>query len=310
MNSIFENIDWHALVPALCGVLHYGLIRLFKTKAFVTSTNQVNAMGLGLVIGIVFLLQSKGFDVKYFTYGLVLLSMVNFIDDLFNVHFAWRLIAQFIACSFLLMEHGLFYSYWSPIMLVLIVGYINSFNFMDGINGHVGTYSLAVFAPFLLISDLDVESNYIIWAVLIFLLVFLVFNFRTKSLAWLGDTGSIALGYLSLHVFFNEFKNYQLYLFLVFALIFLIDSSFTMATRQLKGEDVFKRHQTHLYQLVTLNGKIKSYWWVFAVAFIQLAINVIVIRSTSIKVQAALSAGIAVIVFIAYWLTRKRVTKA
>ncbi|MBI1184878.1 hypothetical protein GC194_11430 [bacterium] len=298
-------LNWELLFPLLLGLTYFALVKLLPLKKAITPSHQVNSLGVALIAGILLIAWTLHAPVPYFLYGLALLGLINFIDDLVNVHFAWRLMAQFSAGSFLLLQHGLYYSYWSPILLVLLVGYLNAFNFMDGINGYVGTYSLAVFLPVLALVPLDDFNKTMGWSTIIFLLVFLWFNFRSKAKVWLGDTGSIGLAFVSMQLFLSAFNGYRLYLFLVFAAVFMIDAGYTLALRQWKGINVFERHQQHLYQLITKKGRLKGYWWVLPVAAVQGLISSTVILVKNIYHQAAIAAVSVLIVGILYLIIRR-----
>ncbi|MFY0672403.1 MAG: hypothetical protein JXQ87_03325 [Bacteroidia bacterium] len=306
----FQNNEWLIFLPALVGFTYYVVVKAFKLKKAMSRSNQVNAFGVGLILGLPVVSYLLHYEVSYFLFALLLLGVVNFLDDLFEVHYVWRLMLQFVACSFLLMEHQLFYSYWGPVLLFLCVGFLNAFNFMDGINGYVGTYSFALILSLVVLTDrIEADTKLLGWSTIVFLMVFLVLNFRTKALAWLGDTGSIALGLIILHLFFSIFNGYKLYLFLVFGSVFIIDAGYTLFHRNFKGKNVFERHREHLYQQITNHKNFKAYWWIFTVCFLQFVVNILLIQIEKTILQAYVAGCVFILMIIGYALLKRYVVK-
>ena len=91
------------------------------------------------------------------------------------------------------------------IALVVCVGATNIYNFMDGINGITGGYSLSVLLPLLLIDcgatgcDSSAQTSFVPMSLIVIEiladLVFCFFNFRPKGKAkcFAGDVGSIGI---------------------------------------------------------------------------------------------------------------------
>lgn len=80
---------------------------------------------------------------------------------------------------------------------MVVVGVINAYNFMDGINGITASYSLAVGVLLLLINqswltkreiEPFVHPDLLIYS-LIGVLVFAFFNFRNRAKCFAGDVG-------------------------------------------------------------------------------------------------------------------------
>ena len=76
-----------------------------------------------------------------FGIGFFIISFISFLDDLKSVSYKIRLAVHAIAVSFLLYFFTGFAEFpiWIyPFLLFLLVGIINAYNFMDGINGITG----------------------------------------------------------------------------------------------------------------------------------------------------------------------------
>ncbi|NUO14801.1 UDP-GlcNAc--UDP-phosphate GlcNAc-1-phosphate transferase, partial [Bacteroides uniformis] len=71
-----------------------------------------------------------------------------FVDDIKSTGQMTRLLFHFSAMAMMFYQWGLFSLSWWWIVIALIVctGIINAYNFMDGINGITGGYSLVILA--------------------------------------------------------------------------------------------------------------------------------------------------------------------
>lgn len=79
--------------------------------------------------------------------GLTAITGISFVDDIHSVSNRIRLVVQFVAMLLMFQDFGILNpeSWWMIVVaLILCVGIINAYNFMDGINGITGGYSLAV----------------------------------------------------------------------------------------------------------------------------------------------------------------------
>jgi hypothetical protein len=107
--------------------------------------------------------------------------------------------------------------------------------------------------------------------------VFLFFNFRTKALCFSGDVGSLSIALLILFLLFKliVFTGQPIYAFLL--IVYGIDSGYTLVSRKLKGEDIFKPHRSHLYQLFVHTKGYSHLFVSFLYSIIQLGINYLII---------------------------------
>ena len=112
--------------------------------------------------GVVFLFGAWGyaafFGVTYpwFLTGLTLVGIVSFVDDVHSLPDSVRLVVQFAAMFLMFYQFGIlnWNDWWIVcIALILCVGITNAYNFMDGINGITGAYSLAVMLPLLYLNE-------------------------------------------------------------------------------------------------------------------------------------------------------------
>src|SRR5690606_1606344 len=87
----------------------------------------------------------NGWQYPYLIVGLLMVAIISFLDDIYTLSNKIRLLVQFTAAALVLYQAGLSeYNVWLWIsMLVLVVGWKNAFNFMDGINGITALYALS-----------------------------------------------------------------------------------------------------------------------------------------------------------------------
>ena len=112
--------------------------------------------------------------------------------------------AQFAGMALMFLQLGLFsggFPWWYIIIaLVLFVGIVNAWNFMDGVNGITGGYSLAVLLPLAYLNEF-VEpfiDGRLLAVTAMAALVFCFFNFRTRARCFAGDVGSVSVAFIVL----------------------------------------------------------------------------------------------------------------
>ena len=96
-----------------------------------------------------------GWESPWAIAGLSLIALVSFIDDLKPLPGGIRLLVHLLAVAMLFYELGLhhMYWYWIACALILAIGCINAFNFMDGINGITAGYALVSLGSFSLLNN-------------------------------------------------------------------------------------------------------------------------------------------------------------
>lgn len=237
---------------------------------------------LSYIIFLITLILHKEIEITYFIIGLGLLiiSTVSFIDDIVKLSPGIRLVFHFISVSILLYSIGGFsLSIWLvPIYYILIIGILNSYNFMDGINGMTGLYSLVTLSSLYFVNE-----NYHIFSVdfilfpIIASMVFLFFNFRKKAKCFAGDVGSFSIAFWILVIIGSIIVYTDDYKYLLLLTVYGIDSIFTIVERLLVKENILEAHRRHLYQLFVNEKQISHLVVSFSYAAIQLVINFLLI---------------------------------
>ena len=186
--------------------------------------------------------------------GLTLLATVSFIDDIHSISAKVRLVCQFIAILLLFYHSGLVRM--SPHVILLLsvacVGVVNIFNFMDGINGMTGGYTLVVSLALLYVNRCQVEftdSSLLIYVILS-ILVFNVFNFRKRAKCFAGDVGSLSIGFILVYFVLRLALRGESMAWMVFLAVYAVDGGMTILYRLLLKENLMKPHKKHAYQIM------------------------------------------------------------
>ena len=210
--------------------------------------------------GIIFLLGAwlfsifYGFQYPWFLAGLTAIAGISFVDDVCSVPNRVRLLIHFAAMLLLFQEFGILNleSWWMILLgLIFCVGIINAYNFMDGINGITGGYSLAVLLPlYYLNRELDfVDPNFLL-VVLFSVLVFNFYNFRTRARCFAGDVGSVGIAFIILFALGRLILQTGDFSYLLFLMVYGVDSVLTIVHRLLLHENIGEAHRKHVYQLM------------------------------------------------------------
>lgn len=167
-----------------------------------SSHSRVTLRGGGIVfwISVLIYFVMSGFANPWFFAGLTLISVISFADDITPQSPKLRLVVQFVALMLMCVQWQLFDYSWFFVVLALIVGVgvMNAFNFMDGINGITGGYSMAVLVSLWYVNNYQIffVDNDLIYIVFIALLVFNFFNFRIKAKCFAGDVGAVSAAFI------------------------------------------------------------------------------------------------------------------
>jgi UDP-N-acetylmuramyl pentapeptide phosphotransferase/UDP-N-acetylglucosamine-1-phosphate transferase len=249
-----------------------------------SSHSRITIRGGGIIFPIAILLQAlfNGFQYPLFTSGLLLISIVSFYDDMRPLSNKIRLLIHLIAVSLLFMQTDLLtYPVWIIILVyILVIGTINAYNFMDGINGITGAYSLITILSLYLINKDNsfVQSEWLIITALS-LLVFNFFNFRKKAKCFAGDVGSVSMAFIIIFFLLQLILKTGDLKYIGFLLVYGIDSISTILFRLIRKENIFEAHRTHFYQYLT-NVKSLPHLVVSALYMIvQLIVNLLIFYS-------------------------------
>lgn len=218
-----------------------------------------------------------GIGYGWFLLGLTIIGVVSFIDDLHPQSISLRLVVQVIAVVMMFYQFGILSpaDWWIILIaLTVCVGIVNAFNFMDGINGITGSYSLAVVAPliYLNIRDEFMPMSFL-YVTALSLIVFCLFNFRKRAVCFVGDVGSISIAYILLFALGLLMLHTGDYSYIVFIAVYGVDSGLTIVHRIMLNENIGQPHRKHAYQLMANELKINHLCISIAYTVLQLALS-------------------------------------
>ena len=186
--------------------------------------------------------------------GLTILALVSFIDDVHSVNPLIRLVCQFISIIFLFFHSGLIQTplYVIVLLAVTCVGALNIYNFMDGINGMTGGYSLVVAFALLYTNEKAVSfaDRDLLIIVIISLIIFSIFNFREKAVCFAGDVGSLSIGFILIYLILRLALKGQSMSWMAMLIVYMVDGGMTIAHRLVLRENLMKPHKKHAYQIM------------------------------------------------------------
>ncbi len=234
--------------------------------------------GAGLVIFLVCLAAYAGFGAFGnfplswgYIGGAIVLAVVSWLDDLVSLSFVHRLIAHSAAALLLIADAGYVGSLDLPfagvvslgvagpvLTFIWIVGFLNAFNFMDGIDGIAGSQGFVAACGWFGMGVLLGSPLFAIYGCVIAAscLGFLVFNWQPAKI-FMGDVGSCFLGFTLAAMPLLDQEPVRSHIFLAavaFVWPFVFDAVFTFFRRLVSGHKVWQPHREHIYQQMVIAG--------------------------------------------------------
>jgi Fuc2NAc and GlcNAc transferase len=271
-------VIWIFLLAFIAALALTGLLRRYALAASLldipnarSSHSLPTPRGGGVAIVVVFLLgiiplslsgQLVTSTVWAFLGAGVWIAVVGFIDDHQHIPARWRLLAHFIGAAW-----GLFWLGGLPMLALFgidltVLGYVlgafylvwllNLYNFMDGIDGLASIEAITVCLGGVLLSLLGSNATGQTYPLILLMMAvagFLLWNFPPAKI-FMGDAGSGFLG-ITLGLFSIQAANHTAQFFwswLILLGVFIVDATWTLARRFLRGEKVYQAHRSHAYQ--------------------------------------------------------------
>ena len=221
-----------------------------------SSHTKVTLRGGGIIFyfGALVYFLTNHWEYPWFMVALTLITFISFVDDIRSTSQGLRLVFHFSAMALMFYQWGLFSLswWWIIVALVICTGIINAYNFMDGINGITGGYSLVVLVASAYINSeitTFVESA-LINTVLCSVLVFCFFNFRKKAKCFAGDVGSVSIAFILLFLIGKLILMTGDFSWIILLSVYGVDSVLTIIHRLMLHENIGLPHRKHMYQLM------------------------------------------------------------
>ena len=227
-----------------------------------SSHSRITLRGGGIIFyfGALAYFLSNHWEYPWFMLALTLITFISFVDDIRSTSQGLRLVFHFTAMALMFYQWGLFSLSWWWIIIALIIctGIINAYNFMDGINGITGGYSLVILGALAYINSeiTTFVEPVLINTVLCSVLVFCFFNFRKKAKCFAGDVGSVSIAFILLFLIGKLIIKTEDFSWIILLSVYGVDSVLTIIHRLMLHENIGLPHRKHMYQLMANELKI------------------------------------------------------
>ena len=221
-----------------------------------SSHARITLRGGGVIFyfGVLAYFLTNHFEYPWFMLALTLVTLISFIDDIRSTSQALRLVFHFSAMGLMFYQWGLFSLPWWTILVALIIctGIINAYNFMDGINGITGGYSLVILGALAFINHSVVSfvEPDLIYTMLCAVLVFNFFNFRKRAKCFAGDVGAVSIAFTILFLIGRLIIQTGDFSWIILLVVYGIDSVLTIVHRLMLHENIGLPHRKHMYQIM------------------------------------------------------------
>jgi len=281
-----------------------------------SSHSQITIRGGGIVfyLSALFFFVVSGFQYPWFFLGLTLIALISFLDDILTLSSKTRIIVQLISMILLFYDvHLITFPLWIVLIaLILAIGIINAYNFMDGINGITVANSLTVL---ILLAISNAQINFVdqnfIYFVIASCFVFAFFNFRVRAKTFAGDVGAVSIAFIILFLLALLIIKTENIIYLLFLVIYGVDSVLTIVWRIIKKENIFEAHRSHLYQILKNENKSNSLLisGVYGVLQLILGFGIIYITQFSLKIQLIFAITVILISSLLYLYLKSTLIK-
>lgn len=221
------------------------------------------AIFISFFIGYALLLPTSRYN-ETILIGSAVILITGLVDDRFQLTARVKLMGQIIATVIVLnsgmrielinlpFDQQLYLGWWSvPLTFIWLIGIMNSINLIDGLDGlaaGVSSIALATIAVLAIIQG-NVFLTMMVLLLLASTLGFLVHNFYPAKI-FMGDTGSLFLGYMLAVFSLLGFKNVTLFSLVVPVLLLglpISDTIFAIVRRLVQGRPPMSPDKSHMH---------------------------------------------------------------
>jgi UDP-GlcNAc:undecaprenyl-phosphate GlcNAc-1-phosphate transferase len=210
------------------------------------------AAGLLVAAGLI-----GGATAMVFAFAVVLFGLLGLAEDLHGLPVRYRLIMQLVGGGMVAVvlahgrtEPGVVHVLVVVLCAVWITGFVNAFNFMDGVNGISGAHALIAGVVYACLGEWR-HIGFLVpagAAVAVGALAFLPWN-AGHARVFLGDVGSYALGAaLAVLAAYAVLRGIPAEAALGPLTLYVADTAWTLQRRIRVGERWLEPHRTHVYQ--------------------------------------------------------------
>jgi len=230
------------------------------------------ALFFGIVVSTSIFASELGSNYAFYLSAITILFFIGLMDDLLVVAPDKKLYAQIISTTFIVFGSGIMINsfnglfgifelnYWIGVIITYIVFIllINAFNLIDGIDGLASGIGITISIAFIFIFYRIYDYSIAILAVSVVavLLGFINYNLSKKNKIFMGDTGSMVIGFILTFLairflYIAGLPSYNLktapVLLLFIFCIPVIDTTSVIITRIINKKHPLKADRNHLH---------------------------------------------------------------
>jgi len=223
-----------------------------------SSHTRITLRGGGIiywVAALLYVLFNPSETAGWFLAGITLMAGVSFWDDIKGLGQKIRLLFHLLAmtCAFYLANVFGVYPWWAIVIgYIVFIGIVNAYNFMDGVNGITGLYTLAILLPMIYVNNCVrafTENDFLLFPLLASV-VFLFFNFRKQAKCFAGDVGSVGIAFWIVTLLLLLIIKTQSLIWIGFLLVYGVDTVCTILHRLYLKQNIMEAHRLHFYQIL------------------------------------------------------------
>jgi UDP-GlcNAc:undecaprenyl-phosphate GlcNAc-1-phosphate transferase len=244
-------------------------------SSHVAPTPRGAGVAMFFACAIVLVLFHSHFIVEYigFFSALLVIFLLGIYDDNREASPKWKIV--FIVISILLIffidelridtlgtwfgvDFDLHWTLALLVTIVAVVGFTNALNLLDGLDGLAGSVSLVIFSSFLYIGYIHGDTFMITvsLSMIATLVGFLFFNWSPASI-FMGDSGSLVLGFTVAVVAIKSIDYINVMAVLFITALPIIDTIVVMTRRIQRGLSAFNPDKTHIHhKVLTWRGSV------------------------------------------------------
>jgi UDP-N-acetylmuramyl pentapeptide phosphotransferase/UDP-N-acetylglucosamine-1-phosphate transferase len=236
-------------------------------------------------------------------------AAISMLDDAFTISIPLRMcfqaLAIYLAINSLpeyntnLLLHSMPLSVEKILVAIALLGFINIYNFMDGIDGLAAsqTVYIAIMALiFSTIAQIDISISYLCLSVIGACAGFLIYNWHPARI-FMGDVGSVTLGLICGWLLLNLAIHGYIAAAIIIPGYYLADGISTILKRLIQKKKIWQAHSEHYYQLAVRKGKSHSQV-TKKIIYCNIVLGLLSLFSMSYPIVALVLATIFVFVFL------------
>ncbi|WP_157970323.1 MraY family glycosyltransferase [Albibacterium indicum] len=230
------------------------VVRLVRAKATADTATSIRSGGIVFLIAIVL----AGFVYPNYLLavaGAAVIGVVSLLHDYFSL--SWKIRLSVYVAAVLMMFQFLpvfiIMPWWAiAVLCMFVLGCIQVYKSMDGINGMTVLYSLVVLGglQYVNINVFNFVERDLIWLPMISCVVFLFFNFRKKAKCFAGNVGSVTMAFWIMFLLLRLILDSGNPIYILFLAVYGVDSVLTLVHSLILRQNIFGAHRLHFYQIL------------------------------------------------------------